>query len=167
MQTLAHDWHLNLFCQSHKLLVCLAEGMREKLRGPRIRPPCEGAEAVFILAWSLWEGYSACPSWMISGCFSSEPSLQEPGSNDPFVETLQCASPLHRARDMKMDNEDPFPCCCQVASVVSDSVWPDRRQPTRLPVPEILQARTLAWVAISFSNRLLLFQITGEEELTV
>ena len=50
MQTLAHDWHLNLFCQSHKLLVCLAEGMREKLRGPRIRPPCEGAEAVFILA---------------------------------------------------------------------------------------------------------------------
>ena len=27
-------------------------------------------------------------------------------------------------------------------------VW----QPTRLPVPGILQARTLEWVAISFSN---------------
>ena len=27
-----------------------------------------------------------------------------------------------------------------------------RRQPTRLPVPGILQARTLDWVAISFSN---------------
>ena len=27
-----------------------------------------------------------------------------------------------------------------------------RRQPTRLPVPGILQARTLEWVAISFSN---------------
>lgn len=39
MQTLARGWHLNLFCQSHKLLVCLEEGMREKLRGPRIRPP--------------------------------------------------------------------------------------------------------------------------------
>ena len=29
-----------------------------------------------------------------------------------------------------------------------------RQQPTRLPVPEILQARTLEWVAISFSNAL-------------
>ena len=35
---------------------------------------------------------------------------------------------------------------------VSDSVQPHRRQPTRLPVPGILQARTLEWVAISFSN---------------
>ena len=26
-------------------------------------------------------------------------------------------------------------CCCYVASVVSDSVWPHRRQPTRLPCP--------------------------------
>ena len=31
---------------------------------------------------------------------------------------------------------DRFCCCCrQVASVVSDSVWPHRRQPTRLPHP--------------------------------
>ena len=35
---------------------------------------------------------------------------------------------------------------------MSDSVWPRRRQPTRLPVPGILQARRLEWVAISFSN---------------
>ena len=38
---------------------------------------------------------------------------------------------------------------------MSDSVWPCRRQPTRLPrpwVPGILQARTLKQVAISFSN---------------
>ena len=33
-----------------------------------------------------------------------------------------------------------------------DSVWPHRQQPTRLPIPGILQARTLQWVAISFSN---------------
>ena len=26
-------------------------------------------------------------------------------------------------------------CCCYVASVVSDSVWPHRRKPTRLPLP--------------------------------
>ena len=37
------------------------------------------------------------------------------------------------------------------ASVVSDSVWPHRRQPTRLPVPGILQARILEWAAISFN----------------
>ena len=37
-------------------------------------------------------------------------------------------------------------------SVMSNSVRPHRRQPTRLPVPGILQARTLEWVAISFSN---------------
>ena len=42
-------------------------------------------------------------------------------------------------------------CCCCVTSVVSDSVRPQRRQPTRLPVPGILQARTLEWVAIAFS----------------
>ena len=35
---------------------------------------------------------------------------------------------------------------------MSDSVRPHRRQPTRLPCPGILQARTLEWVAISFSN---------------
>ena len=37
-------------------------------------------------------------------------------------------------------------------SAVSDSVWLHRRQPTRLPRPGVLQARTLDWVAISFSN---------------
>ena len=34
---------------------------------------------------------------------------------------------------------------------MSDSVRPHRLQPTRLPVPGILQARTLEWVAIAFS----------------
>ena len=47
-----------------------------------------------------------------------------------------------------------FLCCCYcwVASVVSDSAWPHRQQPTRLPRPWDSQARTLEWVAISFSN---------------
>ena len=40
----------------------------------------------------------------------------------------------------------------QVASFMSDSVQPHRRQPTRLPLPGILQAETPEWVAISFSN---------------
>ena len=35
---------------------------------------------------------------------------------------------------------------------MSDSVWPPRWQPTISPVPGILQARTLEWVTISFSN---------------
>ena len=39
-----------------------------------------------------------------------------------------------------------------VAPVVSNSVRPHRRQPTRLPHPGILQARILKWVAISFSS---------------
>ena len=36
--------------------------------------------------------------------------------------------------------------------VVSDSVRPHTRQPPGSPIPGILQARTLEWVAISFSN---------------
>ena len=35
---------------------------------------------------------------------------------------------------------------------VSNSMRPQRWQPTRLPIPGILQARTLEWVAISFSK---------------
>jgi len=45
---------------------------------------------------------------------------------------------------------------------VSDSVRPHRRQPTRLPVPGILQARTLEWVAISFSNA---WKVKSESEV--
>ena len=41
-------------------------------------------------------------------------------------------------------------CCCWVASVVSDSVRP--LGPPGSPIPGLLQARTLEWVAISFSN---------------
>ena len=40
--------------------------------------------------------------------------------------------------------------CCQVTSVVSDSVRPHRRQPTRLPLPWD-SGRTLEWAAIAFS----------------
>ena len=44
-------------------------------------------------------------------------------------------------------------CCCrQVTSVVSDSVRPHRGQPTRFRRPWDSPARTLEWVAISFSN---------------
>ena len=35
---------------------------------------------------------------------------------------------------------------------MSNSVQPHRQQPTSLHIPRILQARTLEWVAISFSN---------------
>ena len=42
--------------------------------------------------------------------------------------------------------------CRQVASVVSDSVRPHRRHRPGAPVPGVLQARTLEWVAIAFSS---------------
>ena len=45
-----------------------------------------------------------------------------------------------------------FILCCWLISVVSTSVWPHRRQLPGSSVPGILQARTLEWVAISFSN---------------
>ena len=35
---------------------------------------------------------------------------------------------------------------------MSDSVWPQRRQPTRLPCPWDSPGKKLEWVAISFSN---------------
>ena len=46
----------------------------------------------------------------------------------------------------------PLCCCCCVTAVMSDSAWPHRWQPTKLPVPGILQARPLEGVAISFSS---------------
>ena len=45
-------------------------------------------------------------------------------------------------------------CCCRVASVASDSVRPHSRQPTRLPVPGLLQARALERAAAPFSSAL-------------
>ena len=62
-------------------------------------------------------------------------SRQEHWSELPFP------SPMHESEKWKLSH-----------SVVSDSVRPHRRQPTRLPCPWILQARTLERVAISFSN---------------
>ena len=43
-------------------------------------------------------------------------------------------------------------CCCWVASVVFNLCDPIDGSPPASPVPGILQARTLEWVAISFSN---------------
>ena len=41
---------------------------------------------------------------------------------------------------------------CSVASVMFNSVWPHRRQPTRLPHPWDSPGKNTEWVAISFSN---------------
>ena len=43
-------------------------------------------------------------------------------------------------------------CCCYVTSVVSDSVWPHRQQPTRLTCPWDSPSKNTGWVTISFSN---------------
>ena len=91
-----------------------------------------------ILIYCFWEAWGTywnrCPEY---------PYLKlriQPGSE------IQIESPAYWC------SIEPCCCCCCVASVVSDSMRPHRRQPTRLPVPGILQARTLEWVAISFSN---------------
>ena len=62
-------------------------------------------------------------------------SRQEHWSGLPFL------SPMHESKKWK-----------QSRSVVSDSVRPIDGSPPGSPVPGILQARTLEWVAISFSN---------------
>ena len=54
-------------------------------------------------------------------------------------------------------------CCCQVASVVSDSVQPQRRQPTRLPCPWDSQGKNtgvgchflLQWVKVKSESEVL------------
>ena len=43
-------------------------------------------------------------------------------------------------------------CCCYVASVVSDSVWPHRRQPTRLHCPWDSPGKNTGVGCVSFSN---------------
>ena len=47
-----------------------------------------------------------------------------------FLNLEQSIYPLHGSQPSHGNC-----CCCQVASVVSDSVWPHRRQPTRLCRP--------------------------------
>ena len=42
-------------------------------------------------------------------------------------------------------------CCCQVTSVVSDSVWPHRWQPTRLP-PSLGFSRQEHWSGLPFPS---------------
>ena len=55
-------------------------------------------------------------------------------------------------KDKKWQDHIEYAAAAAVTSVVSYSVWPHRRQPPGSPIPGILQARTLEWVAISFSN---------------
>ena len=60
-------------------------------------------------------------------------------SHNPQPIDQHLLSPLS-SRYPKSNHLSPFPllcccCCCLVASVVSDSVRPQRRQPTRLPHP--------------------------------
>ena len=65
------------------------------------------------------------------------------------------------SNDFEVFEKNPEPmeqshtaAAAEVTSVVSDSVRPSPidSSPSGSPVPGILQARTLEWVAISFSN---------------
>ena len=77
----------------------------------------------------LWIWYLLVVIWLIKIGFGLANWLKTHGGGRPFELEFQldCC------------------CCCQVALVVSNSVQPHRGQPIRLPVPGILQARTLEW----------------------
>ena len=79
------------------------------------------------------------------------PASQLKTNNSSALSFLYCPT-LTSICDYWKNHSFDCCCCCYVASVVFDSVWPHWRQPTSSPVPGILQARTLEWVAISFSN---------------
>ena len=71
-----------------------------------------------------------------------------------IVRMIQGLGKRMEAKTEKMMATEPFfiCCCCWVTSVVSDSVNPTDGSLQGSPLPRILQARTLDWVAISFSN---------------
>ena len=54
-------------------------------------------------------------------------------------------------------------CCCYVASVVSNSVWPHRRQPTRLPHPWDSQGKS---TGVSSHFLLQCMKVKSESEVT-
>ena len=61
-------------------------------------------------------------------------------------------SPYHSLDEVSEQMLSCCCCCCWVTSVMSDSCDPIHGSPPGCPVPGILQARALEWVAISFSN---------------
>ena len=65
---------------------------------------------------------------------NSSPTLQKPGNKTK--QSSRGSEGCWFARHVdKAINRIFFPCCCQVASVMSNSVQPHRRQPTRLRRP--------------------------------
>ena len=70
---------------------------------------------------------------------------------------VKCKSALQQCRAQSEDivNINVFVYLAAAAARLLQScptLQPQRQQPTRLPVPGIVQERTLEWVAISFSN---------------
>ena len=53
----------------------------------------------------------------------------------PILSFWFCLREAHRIIWIPFFIQQSFDCCCEVASVVSDSVRPQRRQPTRVPCP--------------------------------
>ena len=78
--------------------------------------------------------YLESPPTFSPGKFTSAPSQE--AKHPPF---LSANSSIHISPEFPMASQkfshDPPCCCCLVTSVVSDSVRPHRRQPTRLRRP--------------------------------
>ena len=101
-------------------------------------------ESVYPLTWAVFataKSLQLCPTLcdLTDGSPPGSPSLEF--SRQEYWSGMPSPSPIGIVLLLLL-----------VASVVSDSVRPHRRQPTRLPIPGILQARTLEWIAISFPN---------------
>jgi len=95
-----------------------------------------------------WDGWMASPTrwtwvWACSGCWwrTGKPGVpQSMGSqrvrHDWVTEqNWMSLYPENENCFMTLSDLVQTCCCCCVASVMSDSVWPQRRQPTRLPRP--------------------------------
>ena len=83
------------------------------------------------------------------------------GSMTAFVKNLASSIPLLLSKNLIINERGSWESIAKSihAAAAAKSLQscpilcdPNRRQPIRLPVPGILQARTLEWVAISFSS---------------
>ena len=68
------------------------------------------------------------------------------------IETRDRIANIHWVIEKAREFQKNICCCCWVTSVLSDSLWPHRRQPIRMPRPWDSPGKKIGVGAISFSN---------------
>ena len=131
-------------CPSQTPGVCSDSGTSGWWCHPTIFPSVRvfSNESVLPIRWPKYRSFSFSispfneDSGLISLGFSGLISLQSKGLSRVFSNTTVQKHQFFGAQLSLWPNSHIHTCCCcWVASVVSDSVWPHRRQPTRLPCP--------------------------------